>query len=143
MQTKPVGKPRSKKLRIDPAAAVHKPAMLSLLNQVDSVLENAQLADDASTVRSDLEKHHEAVDLAVQQQLYHLDISLQTFQLLSDRLARLTKALGPSEVDQTGSLLHALQVSTETPADDSDIEFQEPNVEDSEDAVDIQAASAL
>ncbi|KAG6869839.1 hypothetical protein C0992_001801 [Termitomyces sp. T32_za158] len=116
MQTEPVGKPCSKKLKIDPAAAVHKPgsdAMLSLLNQVDSVLENAQLADDASTARGDLEKHREAVDLAVQQQLYHLDISLQTFRLLSDRLARLTKALGPSAVEETGSLLHALQVSSE------------------------------
>ncbi|KAG6894074.1 hypothetical protein C0992_007590 [Termitomyces sp. T32_za158] len=146
VQTEPAGKPRPKKLKIDPAAAVHKPGsdeMLSLLNQVDGILETAQLSEDASTARDDLEKHRNAVELAVQQQLYHLDISLQTFRLLSDRLARLTKALGPSEVDQTGSLLHALQVSTETPADDSDIEFQEPNVEDSEDAVDVQAAAAL
>ncbi|KAG6893325.1 hypothetical protein C0992_010463 [Termitomyces sp. T32_za158] len=146
LQTEPTSKPRAKKLKIDPAAAVHKPgsdAMLSLLNQVDSVLEPAQLADDASAARGDLEKHCEAVDLAAQQQLYHLDISLQTFRLLSDRLARLTKALGPSEVEQTGSLLHVLQVSSETPEEDSDIEFQDPPPEDSEDAVEVQAASML
>ncbi|KAG6872088.1 hypothetical protein C0992_009874, partial [Termitomyces sp. T32_za158] len=145
-QAEPAGKPRPKKLKIDPASAIHKPGsdeMLSLLNQVDSVLETAQLADDASAARSDLEKHREAVALAVQQQLYHLDISLQTFRLLSDRLTRLTKALGPSKVEETGSLLHALQVSTETPGEDSDIEFQEPLPEDSEDAVEVQAAPSL
>ncbi|KAG6895903.1 hypothetical protein C0992_011712 [Termitomyces sp. T32_za158] len=146
LQAEFASKPCSKKIKINPAAAIHKPgsnAMLALLSQVDSVLDTAKLADDATAARNDLEKHRKAVNLAVQQQLYHLDIFLQTFHLLSECLACLTQALGPFAVEETGSLLQALQVSTEIPDKDSDSEFQDPHPEDSEDAIELQVVSML
>ncbi|KAG6893674.1 hypothetical protein C0993_000544, partial [Termitomyces sp. T159_Od127] len=93
----------------------HKPgsnAALALLAQVNMVLEAIQLAETSDQVpRTKLQKHHDAVDQATQHQLYLLDISLQTFHVISERRARLDKALGPSEVDHAGSLLNALNVS--------------------------------
>lgn len=86
--------------------------MLALLSKVNQVLNSIQLANDNKVVsHADLQKHFDAVNLAVQYQLYQLDISLQTFKLILDYCACLSKTLGPSEVDQAGSLLHFLQVS--------------------------------
>ncbi|KAG6873578.1 hypothetical protein C0992_008549 [Termitomyces sp. T32_za158] len=146
LQTDPDGKPKPKKLKVTSTAGSLKPgsdAVLALLSQVDVALESLPSADDFSAPRSDLQKYRDAVELAAQQQLFALDISMQTYRLASDRLARLDKALSSSAVEQAGSLLHALQVSTETPEEDSDIEFQDPPPEDSEDAVEVQAAPSL
>ncbi|KAG5331653.1 hypothetical protein C0989_007697 [Termitomyces sp. Mn162] len=115
--TEPDGKPKPKKLKVLPAFSNLKPgseAVLLLLGQVNAALETVQLADnDALLPRADLQKHREAVQLAAQQQLYSLDIALQVYKLISVRLARLDKTLGPSDVERTGDLLSDLQVSPE------------------------------
>ncbi|KAG6893815.1 hypothetical protein C0993_000237 [Termitomyces sp. T159_Od127] len=128
--------------------APHKPgsdAALALLAQVDTALEAVQLADDGDQVpRAELQKHRDAVDQAAQRQLYLLDIALQTFRAISDRRARLDKALGPTEVDHAGSLLDALNVSFDSShevPDDSDVEFQDPSAAETEDPVVISEAS--
>ncbi|KAG5348798.1 hypothetical protein C0989_008082 [Termitomyces sp. Mn162] len=116
-ETEPDGKPKPKKLKVLPAFSNLKPgseAVLSLLGQVDAALKTVQLADDNALLpRADLQKHREAVQLAAQQQLYSLDIALQVYKLISVRLARLDKTLGPSDVERTGDLLSDLQVSPE------------------------------
>ncbi|KAG6893907.1 hypothetical protein C0993_012720 [Termitomyces sp. T159_Od127] len=144
----PEPKPRAKKPKITPAFAPHKPgsdAALALLAQVDTALEAVQLADDGDQVpRAELQKHRDAVDQAAQRQLYLLDIALQTFRAISDRRARLDKALGPTEVDHAGSLLDALNVSFDSShevPDDSDVEFQDPSAAETEDPVVISEAS--
>ncbi|KAG5321883.1 hypothetical protein C0989_012695, partial [Termitomyces sp. Mn162] len=99
-------------------------AVLSLLGQVDAALETVQLANDNALLpRADLQKHCEAVQLTAQQQLYSLDIALQVYKLISVRLARLNKTLGPSDVERTGDLLSDLQVLPEIVNSDSDIEI--------------------
>ncbi|KAG6893440.1 hypothetical protein C0993_001070 [Termitomyces sp. T159_Od127] len=111
----PEPKPRTKKPKITPAFAPHKPgsdAALALLTQVDTTLEAVQLADDGDQVpRAELQKHRDAIDQAAQRQLYLLDIALQNFRTISDRRTCLDKALGPTEVDHAGSLLDVLNVS--------------------------------
>ncbi|KAG6893309.1 hypothetical protein C0992_010516, partial [Termitomyces sp. T32_za158] len=61
-------------------------AVLSLLSQVDTALESLPSADGNSAPRTDLQKHRDAVELAAHQQLYMLNIALQTYKLASDRL---------------------------------------------------------
>ncbi|KAG6862814.1 hypothetical protein C0993_001383 [Termitomyces sp. T159_Od127] len=138
----PEPKPRTKKPKITPAFAPHKPgsdAALALLAQVDTALEAVQLADDGDQVpRAELQKHRDAVNQAAQRQLYLLDIALQTFCAISDRHARLDKALGPTEVDHMGSLLDVLNVSFDLRGD---VEFQDPSTAETEDPVVISEAS--
>ncbi|KAG5348816.1 hypothetical protein C0989_007963, partial [Termitomyces sp. Mn162] len=89
-------------------------AALALLFQVDVALDAVALAkDDTSVSHANLQKHHDAVDLAAQQQLYTLDLLLQTFKLILAHLQCLDRVLGPFEVDQTGDLFTELQVSPE------------------------------
>ncbi|KAG6876691.1 hypothetical protein C0993_001129 [Termitomyces sp. T159_Od127] len=141
-------KPRAKKPKITPAFTPHKPGsdtVLALLAQVDTVLESIQLAETGDQVPcTELQKHCDIVNQTVQCQLYLLDILLQTFHMISERRARLDKALGPSEVDHAGSLLNALNVSfdssNEVP-DDSDVKFQDPSSAEAEDPVVILEAS--
>ncbi|KAG6883411.1 hypothetical protein C0992_008801, partial [Termitomyces sp. T32_za158] len=144
--TDPDGKPKPKKLKVTPSLNSFKSgsdAVLSLLSQVDTALESLPSADNNVAPSADLQKHRDAVELAAHQQLYMLDIALQTYKLASDRLVRLDKALGPSEVDQAGSLLDALNVSFSSANDDSDIEFQDPPQDGSESAVEVSAAAAV
>ncbi|KAG6872805.1 hypothetical protein C0992_009339, partial [Termitomyces sp. T32_za158] len=146
LQTDPDGKPKPKKLKVTPSINSFKSgsdAVLSLLSQVDTALESLPSADNTLAPHADLQKHRDAVELAAHQQLYVLDIALQTYKLASDRLVRLDKALGPSEVDQAGSLLDALNVSFSSANDDSDIEFQDPPQDGSEGAVEVSAATAV
>ncbi|KAG6862815.1 hypothetical protein C0993_001382 [Termitomyces sp. T159_Od127] len=160
-QADPEPKPRTKKPKITPAFAPHKPgsdAALALLAQVDTALEAVQLADDGDQVpRAELQKHRNAVDQATQRQLYLLDIALQTFCAISDRRVRLDKALGPTEVDHAGSLLDALNVSFDVRSSTpslllvisrillvqlrGDVEFQDPSTAETEDPVVISEAS--
>ncbi|KNZ82210.1 hypothetical protein J132_05333 [Termitomyces sp. J132] len=146
-QTEPDGKPKPKKLKVLPAFSNLKPgseAMLSLLGQVDAALETVQLADDDALLpRADLQEHREAVQLAAQQQLYSLDIALQVYKLISVRLARLDKTLGPSDVECTGDLLSNLQVSPETIDSDSDIEITPSSPKNPCPPVLVQEATAL
>ncbi|KAG6862991.1 hypothetical protein C0993_000605, partial [Termitomyces sp. T159_Od127] len=93
----------------------HKPGSdvaLALLAQVDTTLEAVQLAKDGDQVLcAELQKHHDAINQAMQHQLYLLDIALQTFRAISDWHACLDKALGLTKVDHVGFLLDALNVS--------------------------------
>ncbi|KAG5348735.1 hypothetical protein C0989_008580 [Termitomyces sp. Mn162] len=119
-------------------------AVLLLLGQVDAALETVQLAnDDALLPCADLQKHREAVQLAAQQQLYSLDIALQVYKLISVRLARLDKTLGPSDVERTGDLLNDLQVLPEIIDSDSDIEITPSSPKNPCPPVLVQEATAL
>ncbi|KAG5716573.1 hypothetical protein E4T56_gene16218 [Termitomyces sp. T112] len=117
IQADPEGKPYAKKIKVLPSATSHKvgsKAALALLFQVNVALDAVALAKDNSSVSHvDLQKHHDAIDLAAQQQLYTLNLSLQTFKLIPAHLQHLDKVLGPSEVNQTGNLFTELQVSPE------------------------------
>ncbi|KAG5351915.1 hypothetical protein C0989_004553 [Termitomyces sp. Mn162] len=118
--TEPNGQPKPKKIRVLPAYANLKPgskAMLSLLSQVDATLEAIQLVNDGTLLPyADLQKHHNAIQLAVLQQLYSLDITLQTYKLILACLNHLNKTLGSSDIDQTGDLLNDLQVLPKIPS---------------------------
>ncbi|KAG5349983.1 hypothetical protein C0989_000915, partial [Termitomyces sp. Mn162] len=111
----PEGKPHTKKIKVLPSATSHKvgsEAALALLSQVDVALDAMALTkNDTSVSHADLQKHRDAVDLAAQQQLYALDLLLQTFKLILAHLQCLNRVLGPSEVDQTSNLFTKLQVS--------------------------------
>ncbi|KNZ71328.1 hypothetical protein J132_00028 [Termitomyces sp. J132] len=111
-QTKPNSKPKPKKLKVLPAFSNLRPgskAVLLLLSQVDATLEAVQLADnDALLPHADLQKHHDAIQLAAQQQLYSLNITLQTYRLISTCLNHLNRTLGPSNVKCIGDLLNDL-----------------------------------
>ncbi|KAG5349085.1 hypothetical protein C0989_006107 [Termitomyces sp. Mn162] len=116
-QTEPNGKPKPKKLKVLPAFSHLKPgskAMLLLLGQVNATLEAVQLADDDTLLpHANLQKHCDAIQLAAQQQLYSLNIALQTYRLISTCLDCLVKTLSPSDIDCTRDLLNDLQVSPE------------------------------
>ncbi|KAG5349133.1 hypothetical protein C0989_005691 [Termitomyces sp. Mn162] len=87
-------------------------AVLLLLSQVNAALEAIQLADNRTLLpHTNLQKHCNAIHLSMQQQLYSLDITLQTYKLILACLDHLNKTLGPSDIDQTGDLLNNLQVS--------------------------------
>ncbi|KAG6883751.1 hypothetical protein C0992_007906 [Termitomyces sp. T32_za158] len=144
--TDPDGKPKPKKIKVTPSINSFKSGsdvVLSLLSQVDTALESLPSADGNSAPWTDLQKHCDAVELAAHQQLYMLDIALQTYKLVSDHLVCLDKALGPSEVDQAGSLLDALNVSFSSANDNSDIEFQDPPQDESKISVELPAATML
>ncbi|KAG6883615.1 hypothetical protein C0992_008323 [Termitomyces sp. T32_za158] len=129
-QTEPEGKPWAKKLKVLPTLTSLKldsEAVLALLGQVNTALKALP----------------SATKIAAQQQLHALDISFQTFKFISARLSCLDAALGPSEVDQAGSLLNALNVLFSSSNDDSDVEFQDPPQDDSESAVEVSAATAV
>ncbi|KAG6893043.1 hypothetical protein C0992_011468 [Termitomyces sp. T32_za158] len=134
-QTDPEGKPKPKKVKITPSVGQCSLVLrlflfadlllsvgyktggelaLTLLGQIDATLEAVSLADgDGNTPREELQKQRDAVELAAQQHLHFLDTSLQTYKLIVARLSRLDKALAASDVDHTGSLLDALNVSFE------------------------------
>ncbi|KAG5733791.1 hypothetical protein E4T56_gene8171 [Termitomyces sp. T112] len=127
----PNGKPKPKKVKASPSAASYKPgsnAALALLGQVDAMLEAVLLVDDMTLVPcANLKKHHATVELAAQQQLFFLDIALQTSKLIEDCLDHLNKALGPSEVDCTSTLLSELNVTAKSLADNSDMKLLNPS----------------
>ncbi|KAG5349177.1 hypothetical protein C0989_005431 [Termitomyces sp. Mn162] len=70
-------------------------AVLLLLGQVNATLEAVQLTDNSTLLpHADLQKHHDAIHLAAQQQLYSLNITLQTYKLILAHLNHLDKTLG-------------------------------------------------
>ncbi|KNZ74505.1 hypothetical protein J132_06459 [Termitomyces sp. J132] len=133
IQADPEGKLHAKKLKVLPSAASHKvgnEAALALLTQVNAALDAMALAkDNSSNLCTNLQKHCDAVNLTAQQQLYALDLLLQTFKLILACLQHLNKVLGSSKVNQTGNLFTELQVSSEAGDSDSDIELLDPHQE--------------
>ncbi|KAG6874851.1 hypothetical protein C0993_011940, partial [Termitomyces sp. T159_Od127] len=142
-ESDPDGKPKTKKVKVIPSVTNYKTGgetALTLLGQVDAVLDAISLADgDSSMLAGDLKKHCDAVELAAQQQLHLLDISLQTYCLISAHLKRINKALSPSEIDLTGSLLDALNSIPE----ESDVELADPPEAEPKNSVDLSAAETL
>ncbi|KAG6863706.1 hypothetical protein C0993_010578 [Termitomyces sp. T159_Od127] len=139
----PDGKPKTKKVKVIPSVANYKTGgetALTLLGQVDAVLDAILLANgDSSIPAGDLKKHRDAVELAAQQQLHLLDLSLQTYCLISAHLERIDKALGPSEVDLTGSLLNALNSIPE----ESNVKLADLPEAEPKNSVDLSAAKTL
>ncbi|KAG6893847.1 hypothetical protein C0992_008426, partial [Termitomyces sp. T32_za158] len=146
-QTEPEGKPKPKKIKVTPSVAGYKTGSetaLMLLGQIDATLEAVSLADgNENTPCKELQKQRDAVELAAQQHLHFLDTSLQTYKLIVTRLSHLDKALATADVDHTGSLLDALNVSFSSSNDDSDVEFQDPPQDESEASVELPAAAVV
>ncbi|KAG5730210.1 hypothetical protein E4T56_gene11668 [Termitomyces sp. T112] len=114
-------------------------ASLTLLDQVDAVLEAVLLDDDSSLVQhADFEKHQEAVELVAQQQLLSPDILLQTLRVISECLFHPNKALGPSEVDCAGTLLGKLNITAET--NTSNVGLTDSSEASAENLMDLSAA---
>ena len=89
-------------------------ALLALLSQVDVAIESIQLSDNPSVVpHSQLQKHHNSIELAAQQQLLALDLGLQTYKLASEHLDCSDKLLEHPEVVQAGQLLNDLHILSE------------------------------
>ncbi|KAG5733789.1 hypothetical protein E4T56_gene8159 [Termitomyces sp. T112] len=89
-------------------------AVLLHLGQINAALKAVQLADDGTLLPcANLQKHCDAVQLAAQQQLYSLDIALQTYKLIWTCLDHLDKTLRLSDIEHTGDLLNNLQVLPE------------------------------
>ncbi|KAG6871551.1 hypothetical protein C0995_003292 [Termitomyces sp. Mi166 len=110
----------------------------------NATLEATQLAEDGAAMPyPEFQKHCDAVDLAMQHQLIFLDLSLQTFKMISEHLDCLNKALGPSDIKQTGAQFYELQVSSEAKQDDSDMEFADPSPTDSGTTLPVSETSLL
>ncbi|KNZ78725.1 hypothetical protein J132_10712 [Termitomyces sp. J132] len=111
LQVEPKGKLKPKKVKVTPSLTSFKlssNAVLALLGQISAALENRLLDEDNATPLAELQKHREAIDFAAQQQLYSLDLGLQTFCHISAWLEHLDKVLGSSEIEKTSSLLSDL-----------------------------------
>ncbi|KNZ80785.1 hypothetical protein J132_04290 [Termitomyces sp. J132] len=142
------GKPKPKKVKVFPPYTNLKPgneAMLLLLGQVDATLKAVQLANDSTLLPcANLQQHHDTVHLAMQQQLYSLNIALQTYKLILAHLICLDKTLGPSDIKHTRDLLNNLEVSPEVIDSDSDIKIATSSPKISHSSMSpIQEASAL
>ncbi|KAG5348128.1 hypothetical protein C0989_010976, partial [Termitomyces sp. Mn162] len=75
---------------------------LLLLGQIVATLEAVSLADGNESIpHEDLKKQHKAMELAAQQQLHLLDLSLQTYKLIATCLTCLDKALASPDIDLT------------------------------------------
>ncbi|KAG5715678.1 hypothetical protein E4T56_gene470 [Termitomyces sp. T112] len=146
-QSEPDGKPKPKKVKVIPLATNYKTgseATLLLLGQVNAVLETISLANgDVAIPCEDLKKQHEAVKLAVQQQLHLLDLSLQTYKLITACLTHLDKVLASANVDLAGSLLDALNVSFEAVPKESDADLASPPKGKSEDPMALLLAATV
>ncbi|KAG5333489.1 hypothetical protein C0989_005677, partial [Termitomyces sp. Mn162] len=120
-------KHKPKKVKVTPSVANYKSGSetaLLLLGQVDATLKAVSLANGNESVpHKDLKKQHEAMKLAAQQQLHLLDLSLQTYKLIAACFAHFDKALASPDIDLTGSLVDALNVSFESPLKESNVEL--------------------
>ncbi|KAG5338297.1 hypothetical protein C0989_007641 [Termitomyces sp. Mn162] len=90
--------------------ANHKPgsdAVLLLLGQVNTTLEAHKSSDNIAMVPpSKLQKQQDTVDSTAQQQLLILDLTLQTYKLVSDHLNCLDKAVGSHNINKNSNLLN-------------------------------------
>ncbi|KAG5348617.1 hypothetical protein C0989_009453 [Termitomyces sp. Mn162] len=142
----PESKSKPKKVKVTPSLTSFKlgsDAVLTLLGQINVALENHLLDEDNAAPLAKLQKHCEAIDLAVQQQLYSLDFGFQTFHHISAWLECLDKVLGSSEIEKTSSLLSDLQVSPEAPINDSDIKLTDSPADSPKNAMDLLSATPV
>ena len=86
-------------------------ATLALLSQVDAIIENIHLSNGSLSVPySNLQKHHDAIELAAKQQLHSLDLGLQTYKLALECLDQLDKLLEHPRAAKAGKLLNNLHI---------------------------------
>ncbi|KAG5715373.1 hypothetical protein E4T56_gene8276 [Termitomyces sp. T112] len=109
------GKHKPKKVKVTSSVTNYKlssETALLLSGQVNAILKAVFLADSNELVpHKDLKKQYEAVELAAQQQLHLLNLSLQIYKLIAACLTCLDKVLASPDVELTGSPLDALNVS--------------------------------
>ncbi|KAG5732275.1 hypothetical protein E4T56_gene11387 [Termitomyces sp. T112] len=124
-------KSKPKKVKITPSVTNYKSGSetaLLLLGQIDALLEaHPVINGHSSAPLKDLKKQHNAVELAVEQQLHLLDTTLQTYKLIVACLSRLDKALSPINIDLASLLLTTLNISFESAPKDSDVEPANPS----------------
>ncbi|KAG5330995.1 hypothetical protein C0989_008446 [Termitomyces sp. Mn162] len=141
------GKHKPKKVKVTPSVANYKlgsKTALLLLGQVDATLKAVSLADgDEFIPHKDLKKQREAVELAAQQQLHLLNLSLQTYKLIATCLACLDKALASPDVDLAGSLLNALNVSFESTPEESDVKLATSPIDEPKSSLELPSTPTL
>ncbi|KAG5728150.1 hypothetical protein E4T56_gene19294 [Termitomyces sp. T112] len=121
---------KPKKATVIPLVANYKSGgktALLLLGQINAILEANPVVDGYSLpLHENLKKQCKAVELAVKQQIYLLDVSLQTYKLIMAHLSHLNKALAPANVNFAGLLLNMLNISFEPVPKDSNIKLANP-----------------
>ncbi|KAG5735689.1 hypothetical protein E4T56_gene13163 [Termitomyces sp. T112] len=134
LQNKKLIKPKPKKVKVTPSVANYKSGdktALLLLGQIDAILEaNSVVNGHSLSPCKNLKKQCEAVELAAEQQLHLLDVSLQTYKLIMACLSHLDKALAPANIDLAGLLLNMLNISFKSVPKDSDIKLANPSMSD-------------
>ncbi|KAG5349208.1 hypothetical protein C0989_005252 [Termitomyces sp. Mn162] len=113
--TKLNGKSKPNKVKVTPSVANYKSGgktALLLLGQIDAILKANPIVNGHSLAPlKHLKKQHEVVELAAEQQLHLLDVSLQTYKLIMAHLSCLDKALSPVNIDLASLLLNMLNIS--------------------------------
>ncbi|KNZ76513.1 hypothetical protein J132_10221 [Termitomyces sp. J132] len=141
------GKHKPKKIKVTLLVANYKSGSetaLLLLGQVDATLKAVSLADgDESVPHEDLKKQCRAVELAAQQQLHLLDLSLQTYKLIATHFAHLDKALASPDIDLAGLLLNALNVSFESTPEESDVKLATSPIDEPKSSLELLLTPAL
>ncbi|KNZ79999.1 hypothetical protein J132_08229 [Termitomyces sp. J132] len=129
------------------ALANYKPGgktALLLLGQINALLEaHPVINGHSSAPLEDLKKQHDMVELAAEQQLHLLDMTLQTYKLIVACLSCLDKALSPVDVDLAGLLLTTLNISFESAPKDSDVEPANPSAAKPQSPLELPSTPAL
>ncbi|KAG5333123.1 hypothetical protein C0989_006270 [Termitomyces sp. Mn162] len=114
------------------------------LGQIDALLEAHPVINGHSLAPlEDLKKQRDMVELAAEQQLHLLDMTLQTYKLIVACLSRLDKALSPIDVDLASSLLTALNISFESAPKDSDVKPANPSMAEPQNPLELLSTPAL
>ncbi|KAG5334838.1 hypothetical protein C0989_002867 [Termitomyces sp. Mn162] len=117
---------------------------LLLLGQINALLEaHPVINGHSSAPLEDLKKQHDMVELAAEQQLHLLDMTLQTYKLIVACLSCLDKALSPVDVDLAGLLLTTLNISFESAPKDSDVEPANPSAAKPQSPLELPSTPAL
>ncbi|KNZ72635.1 hypothetical protein J132_02228 [Termitomyces sp. J132] len=146
-QTEINGKQKSKKVKVTPSVVNYRSGSktaLLILGQVNATLKAISLANGNDPVpHEDLKKQCEAMELAAQQQLHLLNLSLQTYKLIATRLTCLNKALASPDVDLAGLLLEALNVSFESTLKESDIKLATSPIKEPKSSLELPSTPTL
>ncbi|KNZ78908.1 hypothetical protein J132_08133 [Termitomyces sp. J132] len=141
------GKSKPKKVKITPSVANYKPGgktTLLLLGQINAFLEAHPVIDGHSSAPlKDLKKQCDMVELAAEQQLHLLDMTLQTYKLIVACLSHLDKALSPVNIDLASSLLTALNISFESAPKDSNVKPANPSVATPQNPLELPSTPTL
>ncbi|KNZ76924.1 hypothetical protein J132_10871 [Termitomyces sp. J132] len=140
-------KSKPKKVKITPSVTNYKSGSetaLLLLGQIDALLEaHPVINSHSSAPLKDLKKQHNAVELAAEQQLHLLDMTLQTYKLIVACLSCLDKALSPINVDLASLLLTTLNISFKSAPKDSDVEPANPSTAKPQNPLELPSTPTL